>query len=85
VRVSIRLVAFVEVTSGASGAADPRENAMSVTTPTAPTVTEPYAVRRASSLRRTTVVAGLVAAALVALHVLAAAIVVPALVRHAHD
>ena len=36
---------------------------MSVTTPTAPTVTEPYAVRRASSLRRTTVVAGLVAAA----------------------
>jgi len=99
---------------------------MSVTTPTPPTVTEPYAVRRASSLRRTTVVAGLVAAAfatavaaavhvadvsfevdgemiplagfapttflgavieltLVALHVLAAAIVVPALVRHAHD
>jgi Family of unknown function (DUF6069) len=40
-----------------------KENAMSVTTPTAPTVTEPYAVRRASSLRRTTVVAGLVAAA----------------------
>jgi Flp pilus assembly protein TadB len=48
------------------------------------------------SLRRTTVVAGLVAAAvtagvaatrlaLVALHVLAAAVVVPALVRHAHD
>ena len=36
---------------------------MSVTTTTAPTVTEPYDVRRASSLRRTTVVAGLVAAA----------------------
>jgi hypothetical protein len=66
VRVSILAVAFVEVTSGASGAAEPRENAMSVTTPTAPTAptgTEPYAVRRASSLRRTTVVAGLVAAA----------------------
>ncbi len=62
-RVSIRVVAFVEVTSGASGTAEPRENAMSVTTPTAPTVTERYAVRRASSLRRTTVVAGLVAAA----------------------
>jgi hypothetical protein len=63
VQVSIRVVAFVEVMSGASGAAEPRENAMSATTPTAPTVTEPYAVRRASSLRRTTVVAGLVAAA----------------------
>jgi hypothetical protein len=66
VRVSIRVVAFVEVMSGASGAAEPRENVMSVTlptAPTAPTVTEPYAVRRASSLRRTTVVAGLVAAA----------------------
>lgn len=61
--MSIRVVAFVEVMSGASGAAEPKENAMSVTTPTAPTVTEPYAVRRASSLRRTTVVAGLVAAA----------------------
>jgi peptidoglycan/LPS O-acetylase OafA/YrhL len=166
--VSIRAVAFVEVMSGAPGAAEPEENAMSVTTTTAPTVTEPYAGRRASSLRRTTVVAGLVAAvtttvaaavhaagvsfevdgemiplagfaqmtflgaviggvllavlnrrsrsarrrflqtavaltalscvpsvtwpddaatklALVALHVLAAAIVVPALVRHAHD
>jgi hypothetical protein len=44
--VSIRVVAFVEV-SGASGAADPKENAMSLTT--------------------------------------TAAIVVPALVRHAHD
>ena len=62
-RVSIRAVAFVEVMSGASGAAEPWENAMSVTTTTAPTVTEPYAVRRASSLRRTTVVVGLVAAA----------------------
>jgi hypothetical protein len=61
--VSIRTVAFVEVMSGASGAAEPKENAMSVTTTTAPTVTEPYAVRPASSLRRTTVVAGLVAAA----------------------
>ena len=62
VRVSIRAVAFVEVTSGAPGAAETEENAMSVTT-TAPTVTEPSTVRRASSLRRTTVVAGLVAAA----------------------
>ena len=62
-RVSIRAVAFVEVMSGASGAAEPWENAMSVTTTTAPTVTEPYADRRASSLPRTTVVAGLVAAA----------------------
>jgi hypothetical protein len=36
---------------------------MSVTTPTAPTaptVTEPYALRRASSLRRTSVVPALV-------------------------
>jgi hypothetical protein len=32
VRVSIRAVAFVEVMSGASGAAEPRENAMSVPT-----------------------------------------------------
>jgi peptidoglycan/LPS O-acetylase OafA/YrhL len=66
VRVSIRVVAFVEVMSGPSGAAEPGENAMSVTTPnahTVTTVTEPYAVRRASSLRRTTVVTGLVAAA----------------------
>jgi peptidoglycan/LPS O-acetylase OafA/YrhL len=61
--VSIRAVAFVEVMSGASGAPEPNENAMSVTTTTAPTVTGPYAVRRAGSLRRTTVVAGLVAAA----------------------
>jgi peptidoglycan/LPS O-acetylase OafA/YrhL len=39
---------------------------MSVITPAAPaTVTDPYAGRRASSLRRTTVVAGLVAAAVV--------------------
>jgi peptidoglycan/LPS O-acetylase OafA/YrhL len=36
---------------------------MSSTTPTGPPVAEPYPVRRASSLRRTTVVAGLVAAA----------------------
>jgi hypothetical protein len=62
VRVSIRAVALVEVISGASGAAEPEENGMSVTTTTAPTVTEPYAFRRASSLRRTTVVVGLVAA-----------------------
>jgi hypothetical protein len=54
---------------------------MSLTTTTA-TVTRPQADRRAGSLRRTTVVAGL---ALVALHVLAAVIIVPALVRHAHD
>jgi hypothetical protein len=101
---------------------------MSLTTATAPTVTAPrYATTRpAMSLRRTTIVAGLVAAAvttciaaavhaagvslavggkmiplaafaqltflgaviggvLVAVHVLAAATVVAALVRHAHD
>jgi hypothetical protein len=48
--VSIRAVAFVEVVSGAPGAAEPEENAMSFITTTA-----------------------------------ANAIVVPALVRHAHD
>jgi hypothetical protein len=71
VRVSIRVVAFVEVTSGASGVAEPEENGMSVTrasasatgTATVPTVAELSAGRRARSLRRTTVVAGLVAAA----------------------
>jgi hypothetical protein len=71
---------------------------MSLST-TTPTVTAPAhaTTRSARSLRRTTVIAGLVAAAVtagvaaalhaadVALHVLAAAIVVPALVRHAHD
>jgi peptidoglycan/LPS O-acetylase OafA/YrhL len=62
--VSIRAVAFVEVVSGAPGAAEPKENAMSLTT-TAPTATAPpYAPTRSTrSLRRTTVVAGLVAAA----------------------
>jgi peptidoglycan/LPS O-acetylase OafA/YrhL len=45
------------------GVAEPKENAMSLTTTTAPTATRPYAARRASSLRRTTVAAGLVAAA----------------------
>jgi hypothetical protein len=67
--VSIRVVAFVEVVSGARRRRT-EENGMSVAAtttappaPTAPTVTEPHAVRRASSLRRTTVVAGLVAAA----------------------
>jgi len=62
--MSIRAVAFVEVVSGAPGAAEPKENAMSLTT-TAPTVTAPqYApTRSARSLRRTTVVAGLAAAA----------------------
>jgi hypothetical protein len=80
-RVSIRAVAFVEVASGAPGAAEPRENAMSLTT-TTPAVTRPHSDRPARSLRRTTVVAGLV---LVALHVLAAVIIVPAHVRHAHD
>jgi hypothetical protein len=64
--VSIRAVAFVEVVSGAPGATEPKENAMSLTTTTTttPTVTRPYATSRsAGSLRRTTVVAGLVAAA----------------------
>jgi peptidoglycan/LPS O-acetylase OafA/YrhL len=62
--VSIRAVAFEEVVSGAPGAAESKENAMSLTT-TVPTVTAPrYATTRsARSLRRTTVVAGLVAAA----------------------
>jgi peptidoglycan/LPS O-acetylase OafA/YrhL len=61
--VSIRAVAFVEVVSGAPGAAEPKENAMSLTT--TPTVTAPQFVttRSAKSLRRTTVVAGLAAAA----------------------
>jgi peptidoglycan/LPS O-acetylase OafA/YrhL len=61
--VSIRAVAFVEVVSGAPGAAEPKENAVSLTT--TPTVTAPQFVttRSAKSLRRTTVVAGLVAAA----------------------
>jgi Family of unknown function (DUF6069) len=45
----------------APGAAEPKENAMSLTTTTT-TVTRPHADRRAGSLRRTTVVAGLVAA-----------------------
>jgi hypothetical protein len=64
-RVSIRAVAFVDVVSGAPGAAEPKENAMSVTTTTAPTVTAPpYATTpSARSLRRTTVVAGPFAAA----------------------
>jgi peptidoglycan/LPS O-acetylase OafA/YrhL len=61
VRVSTRAAAFVEVMSGASGRRT-KENAMSLTTATA-TVTRAYAARPASSLRRTTVVAGLVAAA----------------------
>jgi hypothetical protein len=63
--VSIRAAAFVEVVSGALGAAEPKENAMSLTTTTAPTVTTPrYATTSsARSLRRTTVVAGLFAAA----------------------
>jgi peptidoglycan/LPS O-acetylase OafA/YrhL len=62
--VSIRAVALVEVVSGAPGAAEPKENAMSLTT-TAPTVTAPRYVttRSARSLRRTTAVAGFVAAA----------------------
>jgi peptidoglycan/LPS O-acetylase OafA/YrhL len=62
--VSIRAVGFVEVVTGAPGAAESKENAMSLST-TAPTVTAPpYATTRsARSLRRTTVVAGLVAAA----------------------
>jgi peptidoglycan/LPS O-acetylase OafA/YrhL len=60
----MRGVAFVEVVSGAPGAAEPKENAMSLTT-TAPSVTaRRYATTRsARSLRRTTVVAGLAAAA----------------------
>lgn len=63
-RVSIPAVAFVDVVSGAPGAAEPEENAMSRST-TAPTATAPpyAATRSARSLRRTTVVAGLVAAA----------------------
>jgi Family of unknown function (DUF6069) len=62
--VSIRAVAFVGVVSGALGAAEPKEYAMSLTT-TAPTVTalRHATTRSAGSLRRTTVVAGLLAAA----------------------
>jgi hypothetical protein len=63
--VSIRATAFVEVVSGAPGAAEPKENAMSLTTTTGPTVTTPRYDTTSSpgSLRRTTVVAGLFAAA----------------------
>jgi peptidoglycan/LPS O-acetylase OafA/YrhL len=62
VGVSIQAIAFVEVVSGAPGAAEPKEKAMSLTT--APTVTATaYAATRSGSLPRTTVVAGLVAAA----------------------
>src|SRR5436305_2066471 len=56
--VSIQAVAFVVVVSGAPGAAEPKENAMSLATTTA-TVT----ATRSQSLPRTTVVAGLAAAA----------------------
>jgi peptidoglycan/LPS O-acetylase OafA/YrhL len=63
--VSIRAAAFVEVVGGAPGAAEPKENAMSLTTTTAPTVTAQRYETTSSpgSLRRTTVVAGLFAAA----------------------
>jgi peptidoglycan/LPS O-acetylase OafA/YrhL len=60
--MSIRAVAFVEMLSGAPGAAQPEENAMSLTTTTV--TASPYATTRsARSLRRTTIVTGLVAAA----------------------
>jgi peptidoglycan/LPS O-acetylase OafA/YrhL len=61
--VSIRPVAFVERLSGAPGAAEPKENAMSLTTTTGPTVSASDTARPANSLRRTTVIAGLAAAA----------------------
>jgi hypothetical protein len=64
-RVSIRAGAFVEMVSGAPGAAEPKENAMSLTTTTTRTVTAPRfaATSSARSLRWTTVIAGFVAAA----------------------
>jgi hypothetical protein len=61
--VSIRRISFVEVLSGATGAADPKGAAMSASTATLST-TAPV-TRRSWSLRRTTVVVGVIAAAVV--------------------
>jgi hypothetical protein len=61
--LSIHAIAFVEEVSGAEGAADPtRSDAMTITTPTM-TATTP--ITRTGSLWRTTIVAGLGAAAIV--------------------
>jgi Family of unknown function (DUF6069) len=56
-------VPFVEVMSGAPGAAEPKENTMSLTTTPIDIASRSATTRSAMSLRRTTVVAGLVAAA----------------------
>jgi hypothetical protein len=67
--VSIRAEAFVDGVSGAPSVAEPEEHAMSVTTAPTPTVApidaEADTVRLSTSLRRTTVVIGVVAAAAV--------------------
>jgi hypothetical protein len=65
--VSIREEAFVDVVSGAPSVAEPEEHAMAVTTAPTPAVdlVESGADRPATSLRRTTVVVGVVAAAAV--------------------
>jgi Family of unknown function (DUF6069) len=61
--LSIRAVGFVEVVSGAWGAAEPRRsNAMSITTPT---ITASTHGTRARSLPRSTVAVGLTAAAVI--------------------
>jgi peptidoglycan/LPS O-acetylase OafA/YrhL len=59
--VSIRAVPFVVVVSGATGAAETKEDTMSIAT--APTTAAPTVSRPARSLRRTTVVSVLAAAA----------------------
>jgi hypothetical protein len=65
--LSIRAIPFVVVLSGASGADERKEHTMSVSTvPTSPGAIRASAHRtRAWSLRRTTVVVGLIAAAVV--------------------
>jgi peptidoglycan/LPS O-acetylase OafA/YrhL len=60
--MSIRAVAFVDEVSGAPGAAEPKENAMSLTTLRA-AAPPPATTRTTRSLRLTTIVAGLAAAA----------------------
>jgi hypothetical protein len=60
--VSIGAVAFVELVSGGAGAAEPKEDTMSITI-TAPTLAPSAATRSARSPWRTTVVAGVIAAA----------------------
>jgi hypothetical protein len=62
-RLSIRAIPFVEVVSGASGAAEPKERTMSVSTATITASTR--RTRRTWSLGRATLLVGLAAAAVV--------------------